>query len=125
MPSGEQSEALGVVSTAPSAVSDYLTGPIAECQERAITVSSLPSHENISITASVESSRCRTSLDCDNSRIQKNHRVSLIDCKQNSAGSESNYVFRHNPHMRRIRRILRPLSRIRAELAGEFSLAIR
>src|ERR1700722_6565935 len=57
--------------------------------------------------------------------FKKTHRVPRIDCKRNSADSKSKYVFRHNPHTRCTRRILRPLSRIRAELAGEFSLAIR
>jgi hypothetical protein len=34
-------------------------------------------------------------------------------------------LFRHQPHVSCTQCILRPLSRIRAELAGEFSLAIR
>src|ERR1700730_4750262 len=36
-----------------------------------------------------------------------------------------NTSFRQRTKVRRTRRILRPLSRIRTELAGEFSLAIR
>jgi hypothetical protein len=69
--------------------------------------------------------RCGTLLYSDKNNPAKMCRVSFLDCKAQSADSKTKYVFRHNPHMRRAQRILRPLSRIRAELAGEFSLAIR
>jgi uncharacterized surface protein with fasciclin (FAS1) repeats len=51
--------------------------------------------------------------------------VFRADCKANREIWENNNSFRRRPHVLAIRRILPTLSRIRAELAGEFSLAIR
>ena len=55
----------------------------------------------------------------------KSHRVLRAYCKSKRAVSRENVYFLRAPHTLAMRRILRALSRIRAELAGESSLAIR
>jgi uncharacterized surface protein with fasciclin (FAS1) repeats len=51
--------------------------------------------------------------------------VLRADCKANPAICENSISFRRRPHVLAIRLMLPALSRIRAELASEFSLAIR
>jgi hypothetical protein len=55
----------------------------------------------------------------------KSHRVLRTYCKSKPAISREDVYFLRAPHTRDIRRILRALSRMRAELVGEFSLATR
>jgi hypothetical protein len=63
----------------------------------------------------------------DNSKIYipENWHLLSDNCKSDQPAARVSVFFRNNPQARCTQRTLRPLSRIRAELAGEFSLAIR
>ena len=58
-------------------------------------------------------------------KCTESHRVLHIDCKAKPAITTVDAFIVIIREVQCTQRILRPLSRIRAELAGEFSLAIR